>query len=102
MGLREEERQIVIITGVNNRTTASFTRNALEIPVAKTTMMSRRDCVLLQAMVLVANQEKKPSNCRVVMMIIIPSRSAMVLKSIAFTASSKLNTPNTIIATAPK
>jgi len=53
-------------------------------------------------MVLFAMNEKKPSSSRTVIITIIPIRSVIVLKSMAFMASSSVKTPKTIIATAPK
>lgn len=91
-----------ITIGVYRSTTASFTRNALETPVVKIIIIRRRFSVPASFIVWYAIKAKKPSISRTLIIIIIPMRRAMVLKSIAEIASSKVSTPNTIMATEPK
>src|SRR5574344_1131438 len=93
--------QIVIIIGVKISTTASLTRNADANPVIRTIIISSLVLVLAKDIVFAAIREKNPSSLSVEIIIIIPSNKAIVLKSIAFIASEKLITPQTIIATAP-
>jgi hypothetical protein len=102
IGLIFSERHMPIITGVKSNTTASFTRNALAIPVIIVSTSSSLKGVSATARVRVAIHPKNPSSSSVEIIIIMPSSRAMVLKSIACMASSKFRTPNTIIATAPK
>jgi len=92
----------LIINGVIKRTTASFTKKALVIPVNSVMVMSNLKGVRAIRIVWEATKAKKPSNCRVAMMIIIPSSNPMVLKSMAAIASSKLRIPKSTMAIAPK
>lgn len=101
-GFNFDEMQILIITGVNISTTASLTRNALEIPVAKIIM--KRSCFFDFARFIaeLATMVKNPSNSRTTTNIIMPSNNIIVLKSMEKIASSKEIIPNKTIATAPE
>ena len=101
-GCRFVPLQIAITTGVKRSTTASFTKNALEIPVTK--MIRSKSCFGVFARVIVVSEmrRKNPSISNTAISIIIPNNKAIVLKSMAEIDSSNDRMPKTIIETAPK
>src|SRR4030042_1546073 len=94
-------RQAWITIGVKRRTTASLTRKALDTAVATITSRSRRLGVVARDSDFVASRLKNPTSLRAETRTIIPRRRAIVLKSMALTASSKVSTPNRTIRTPP-
>src|SRR5665648_1060472 len=101
IGLSLYFRQSRITSGVYISTTMSFTKNALDSAVTITTNTSNFFGVFADDAAFKENLLKNPPSVMFAVTTIIPKSKAIVLKSIADIASSKVRTPDRIIKTAP-